>query len=186
MHKAICCLILLIVFSINGYSENNDVYSFVELIPDSDNRGINLFYRLTGRTDEVHVLKSGWVNFSERFFTNAFFLHYFDGDFNTEKGRYNIMILHGEGILYHINWEPFVEGWYVSFFSKNDKVYMLIEYIAGAGSPVYTEYGIFEYKNPGFTFHNFSMIDCGSISKYEGDFSGFFEWRHAQWMNTQH
>jgi hypothetical protein len=29
------------VFSINGYSGNNDVYSFVELIPD---RGIGLFY----------------------------------------------------------------------------------------------------------------------------------------------
>ena len=185
MNKAIYCLVLLMVFSINGYSENKDVYSFVELIPDSDNRGMDLFYRLTGRTDEVYVLESGWVNLSERFYINAFFLRYFDDDFNTETGTYNIMLLHGGGILYHITWEPLMEGWDVSFFSRNNKVYILIEYMAGDGSPVYFDYGIFEYIT-GFTFHNFSMIDSGSRDKEsEGDFHSFFEWRYARWINTQ-
>ncbi|MCL2441259.1 MAG: hypothetical protein FWD14_05925 [Treponema sp.] len=185
MRKAIICLILLMIIFINGYSENNDVYSFVELIPDNDKSGMDLFYRLTGRTDEVLVLKSGWVNLSERFFINTFFLHYFDGDFDTETGRYNIMLLHENGILYHITWEPLMEGWKVSFFSRNNKIYMLIEYMAGAGSPVYFDYGIFEYIT-GFSFHNFSMIDSGSRDKEsDGDFYRFFEWRRAQRMNTQ-
>ena len=159
MNRAIIGLIFLLFFSVEAYSQNNDTYSRLELIADTDNRGIGFFHRLTGITNEVRVLESGWVDLSGSYAAPEFYIKYYIEI--EERETINIMILSAEGdgvILYHNRWDIGVEGFGVSFFQRNQTPFMLLTYIAGAGSPVYTESAIFEYTEGTLLFSNFNMI----------------------------
>jgi hypothetical protein len=157
------------VFSTKAYSQNNDIYSPLELIPDTDNRGINIFYRVTGITNEISVWESGWLNLSGYYFASEFYIKYYVEETQTVT----IMILSDRGgsgkgiILYHNSWTTDLEGFGIDFFQRNNMPYMLIYYIGGTAR--YYEFAIFEHTKDASLLFSFNMIYGGT------GLGGYFE-----------
>jgi hypothetical protein len=164
MRKYILSIILLIFYSINSYPQDNDIYSLINLIPDTKNEGLNYFYNCTGINDNINIIKSGWIDLVGDNRNTEFYIKYYI----EETQRYNIMVLSKRiiNILYYKSWEASNEQFNITFFLRNNEPYMIVDYIGGSGK--YYAFSIFKYRNSFFTY--FDMI----FEKILG-FSGWFE-----------
>jgi hypothetical protein len=145
----------MFILSSKVYSQNNDTYSLLELKPDTNNGGLDYFRNLTGITNRINVMESGWISLDNGFNYSVFYIKYQVG----ETYLINVMILttrRDGAILYHRIWGESDTYDHIIFFQRNNTPYVLIYYLAGTGN--YLDFAIYEIANLDSLHVSFNMI----------------------------
>ncbi len=157
-------LILLCNFKI--YSNDNNNYVKIELLPGFENQGIELLYEYTNITNEIGIIESGWTDLVGDNRNTEYYIKFYI----EQTQMYYIVLLSKRfpEVLYYKSWHAGNEQYNITFFRRNDKPYAIIDYRGGSGR--YYVFSIFEYVYRSSLFSPFVIM-------YEEDlgFDGWFE-----------
>jgi hypothetical protein len=166
--KRVCYFLCVIIFTLNAYSQDKDIYSIMELLPDTENKGLELLYKCTNINidDDIGIIKSGWIDLVGDGRNTEYFIYFYI----IEDERYYNVILswRSDNIIYFNSWQASNVKFDITFFKRNNNPYAIIDYRGGSGN--YYSFSIFEYNKDESFFAPFKKI-------YESDFwfGGWFE-----------
>jgi hypothetical protein len=184
MKKIISIIFGIIIWSMELYSQNSDVYHLNNVIPDNENEGLNLFCDIVNDNelfdfdyndllDEISIVESGWIDLIGDESNTEFYMKYYI----EKRKQYHIMVLtkrHQDVNIHILRWSSNASIDYnVIFFKRNNKPYIILDERSDFGVRVGIDcdFSILEYEyNPELNYWDFYKIYDGRLG-----FGGEFE-----------
>jgi len=168
MKKIYSYFLFVIILILNACSQDKDIYSIMDLLPDTENSGLELLNRCTNINinDDIGIIESGWVDLVGDGRNTEYYIYFYM--IEDERYYHIILSLRNDNIIYFNSWQASNEKFNITFFKRNNNPYVIIDY--RGGSAKYYSFSIFEYNRDESFFAPFKKI-------YESDFwyGGWFE-----------
>jgi hypothetical protein len=154
------------LFILDIYSQDNDIYIIIDGLNNPNNNGLELLYEYTNINDNIAIINYKQIDLIGDGRNTEYYIKFYTENTNI----YSIVILseRDPGIIFYKSWYASNQQYNVTFFTRNDIPYLIIDYRGGSGG--YYFFSILKYDYRGSMFIHMKNI-------YERDlgFGGWFE-----------
>jgi hypothetical protein len=122
--------------------QDNDIYAIIDGSNNPSTEGLELLNKYLNIKDDITIINYEQIDLDGDGSKNEYYIKYYSQD--TQMHSIVILSRRDPGILYFTNWYP-IEQFNVTFFSRNDNHYLIMDYRGGSGS--YYVFSILEYDS---------------------------------------